>query len=145
MSDQTINGACRNPGDDDWVARPKPLPMIPKAAEMLPAVPRRGATTEAILACVSLAFDVPMGALLSRDRHKVVAEARGVAYWLLRTINGLSYPEIGRATWRDHTTAMSAIRKVLRRREEEREFEAFTDALSAAIVARIGTPTEEKA
>jgi len=52
--------------------------------------------------------------VLGRDRHRSVAEARLVLSWLCR--NGTepqwSYPEIGRALGRDHTTIMSACKKV---------------------------------
>lgn len=52
--------------------------------------------------------------VLSRDRHKSVAEARALAIWLARTKLGLSYPELGREFGLDHTTCMSACRKVER-------------------------------
>ena len=52
--------------------------------------------------------------LLSRDRHKSVARARGIAMWSARTQLGLSYPELGAQFGRDHTTCMSYVRKVER-------------------------------
>jgi chromosomal replication initiation ATPase DnaA len=44
-------------------------------------------------------------------RDKSIASARMVACWLLRQ-TGLSYPEIGRAVDRDHTTAIHACRVI---------------------------------
>lgn len=44
-------------------------------------------------------------------RDKSIATARMVACWLLRQ-TGLSYPEIGRAVDRDHTTVMHACRVI---------------------------------
>lgn len=125
---------------DGWTARPKPLPPLPKRAEMLPVAQKRGAKISQVIACAAVAYDVPPESLRARDRHQLVAEARGVACWLLRVIKGLSYPEIGRALGgRDHTTAMASIRKVLRRRKDELLFREFTDALRIATEARAGS------
>jgi len=60
--------------------------------------PRRGVTVED---------------LVSRDRHKNVSAARHeIIYWI-RTKLDWSYPEIGKLFERDHTSIMSAYRKVL--------------------------------
>lgn len=52
--------------------------------------------------------------ILSRDRHKSIAEARQLAIWLVRTKLGMSYPEIGREFKLDHTTCISSFRRVER-------------------------------
>lgn len=52
--------------------------------------------------------------ILSRDRHKSIAEARQLAIWLVRTKLGMSYPEIGREFKLDHTTCMHAVARVER-------------------------------
>lgn len=58
--------------------------------------------------------------LLARDRHKTSARARQLAILICRDSLGMSYPELGRAFGnRDHTTAMSAVRKA--RRELSRD------------------------
>jgi chromosomal replication initiator protein len=129
--------------DDGWTVRPKALPPIPKRPELLPAPRRRGVDPAIVFACVAQAYGVTVTALLRRDRHRQIAEARGVACWLLRTVGGLSYPEIGRAIGRDHTTAMSAIRKALRRREDDLDYEGFTDEMAAAVRARGSAALEE--
>lgn len=67
---------------------------------------------DAILRAVSLRFDVPVDDIKGRGRSKTVSLARLAAYWLLKH-RGLSYPEIGRVLGnRDHTTAMSGVRRV---------------------------------
>jgi hypothetical protein len=105
---------------------------------MLPAVPRRAISVDGVIGCVAESYGISVKRLMSGDRHKTVCEARGVTCWLLRTINGLSYPELGRAmSGRDHTTMMSAVRKVLRRRETEQWFAAFTDQLATAVAWKL--------
>ncbi len=50
--------------------------------------------------------------LLSKDRHKSVAFARQVAMYLCRQRLKCSFPELGRAFDRDHSTVISAVRRV---------------------------------
>lgn len=64
-----------------------------------------------LLARVYEKFGVTLDELRSGDRHKNIAHARLVAYWLLRQ-RGLSFPEIGRVLNRDHTSVMYGVRKV---------------------------------
>ena len=67
---------------------------------------------EAIIDAVCRQYHITRAALLSRDRHKCVAEARKVAFFLTRALTSLSYPEMGRAFGRDHTTVISGVRSV---------------------------------
>ena len=55
--------------------------------------------------------DVEPVALVSKHRGQWVTAARHVAMWLLREA-GLSYPDIGRALGRDHTSAIYGVRRV---------------------------------
>jgi chromosomal replication initiator protein len=67
-------------------------------------------------------FRVTNTDLLSKDRHKSVAFARQVAMYLCRQRLKSSFPELGRAFGnRDHTTVMSAVRRVesLRKRDPQ--------------------------
>jgi hypothetical protein len=51
--------------------------------------------------------------LLGRDRHKSIAAARHVAMWVTRKRYAMSFPDIGAVFGgRDHTSAMSACRRV---------------------------------
>lgn len=59
--------------------------------------------------------DVTPRQVLSRDRRRPAAHARQYAMWLLRQhtdrrgLPKYSYPEIGRAFGRDHSTVMSSV------------------------------------
>src|SRR6187551_1422609 len=67
-------------------------------------------------------FRLSNSELLSKDRHKSVAFARQVAMYLCRQRLKCSFPELGRAFGnRDHTTVMSAVRRVesLRKRDPQ--------------------------
>jgi chromosomal replication initiator protein len=68
---------------------------------------------ERIQAAVGSHFGIRRWQILSRDRHKSTALARHIAMYLVKTKTSWSFPEIGRAFGgRDHTTVMSAVRKV---------------------------------
>lgn len=60
---------------------------------------------------VSRACGLAPAAILSRSRLRCYAEARQIAFWLLREA-GLSYPQIGAALNRDHTTVLHGVTKV---------------------------------
>ena len=64
-------------------------------------------------------FGVKLADILAQDRHAHIADARHVAAWLLRE-RGLSFPSIARELARkDHTTIISAVRKVERLRMQD--------------------------
>lgn len=60
-----------------------------------------------ILDLVSEAYDVSQTEILGQRRFKSVARARLCAMWLARRATEMSYPQIGAALSRDHTTVMS--------------------------------------
>lgn len=68
-------------------------------------------STAALVRAAADLYGTNVEAIHSTSREKSVTSARMVACWLLRE-TGLSYPEIGRAVGRDHTTAMHACRVV---------------------------------
>lgn len=123
----------------DVVLLPAPLPAIPKHPP-LPMAPRRSVNVSIALSCVAVSFSTTAAEMISKDRHRGPVEARAVAAWILRTLGGLSFPELGRAMGsRDHTSMMVAFRKCLRMREESLDFEAYTDELAKAVGARMET------
>ena len=68
----------------------------------------------------SEACEIPLEVLLGPRRDAWIVQARQGLMWVLRHRMGLSYPEIGRAMKRDHTTAMHGVRaEELRRAESE--------------------------
>lgn len=69
------------------------------------------ATRDAIVAKVARRTALPAGAILGRGRTAEVAAARHRAMRALRAM-GYSFPEIGRAFGRDHSTVIHAVRGV---------------------------------
>jgi chromosomal replication initiator protein len=74
--------------------------------------------------------------LLSKDRHKSIAFARHVAMYLCKQRLKCSFPELGRAFGnRDHTTVISAVRKVEALRSSDPEVRAHLEALERKLGA----------
>ena len=72
--------------------------------------------------------------LTSKDRHKSVAFARHVAMYLCKQRLKCSFPEIGRAFGnRDHTTVMSAVRKIEAQRDTDPQVRAHLEALERRL------------
>jgi chromosomal replication initiator protein len=72
--------------------------------------------------------------LLSKDRHKSIAFARHVAMYLCKQRLKCSFPELGRAFGnRDHTTVMSAVRKVEALRGADPEVRAHLEAIERKL------------
>lgn len=72
--------------------------------------------------------------LTSKDRHKSVAFARHVAMYLCKQRLKCSFPELGRAFGnRDHTTVMSAVRKIESQRDADPQVRAHLEALEKKL------------
>jgi chromosomal replication initiator protein len=81
-------------------------------------------------------FKLKSNDLLSKDRHKSIAFARHVAMYLCRERLKCSLPELGRAFGnRDHTTVMSAVRKVAGLRQSDPEVRAHLEAIERKLGA----------
>lgn len=81
-------------------------------------------------------FRVTGSELLSKDRHKSVAFARQVAMYLCRQRLKSSFPELGRAFGnRDHTTVMSAVRRVETLRKSDPQVNAHLEALERKLAS----------
>jgi chromosomal replication initiator protein len=79
-------------------------------------------------------FKLRSADLLSKDRHKSVAFARHVAMYLCKQRLKCSFPELGRAFGnRDHTTVMSAVRKIEVLRTESAEVRADIEAIERKL------------
>lgn len=108
-----------------------------------PPIPAHDADPYKVLRVVAHAYSITVDDLTGRDRHKNTAEARLVAYWLLRTRTRLSFPEIGKVLGKDHTSVMSGVRKCGVRRDKDAEFVSFTDKLAVAVDARLKREVSE--
>lgn len=79
-------------------------------------------------------FKLRTSDLLSKDRHKSIAFARHVAMYLCKQRIKCSFPELGRAFGnRDHTTVMSAVRKVEHLRASDPEVRAHLEAIERKL------------
>jgi chromosomal replication initiator protein len=105
-------------------------------AEVAMVSPRRPdpRTVEDIQRAVCGHFRLTNSELLSKDRHKSVAFARQVAMYLCRQRLKSSFPELGRAFGnRDHTTVMSAVRRVEALRRSDPEVDAHLQAIETKL------------
>jgi len=79
-------------------------------------------------------FHIRSSDLTSKDRHKTVAFARHVAMYLCKLRLKCSFPELGRAFGgRDHTTVMSAVRKIESQRDSDPQVRAHLEALEKKL------------
>ena len=94
------------------------------------------ASVEDIQRIVCHHFKLRSGDMLSKDRHKSIAFARHVAMYLCKQRLKCSFPELGRAFGnRDHTTVMSAVRKVEALRGADPEVRAHIEAIERKLGA----------
>ena len=61
-----------------------------------------------------------------------------VAQYLAKTMTMASYPTIGRQFQRDHTSILSAVRKITWRVEHDERFAARVSAIRKKIEAAVG-------
>ncbi|MCD6499202.1 MAG: chromosomal replication initiator protein DnaA [Deltaproteobacteria bacterium] len=70
-------------------------------------------TIDVIIKQVATYYDVKISDIKGKRRQKTIALPRQIAMYLARTLTNHSYPEIGAAFGgRDHTTVISAVRKI---------------------------------
>lgn len=69
-------------------------------------------TVDQILEAVSVTFGYSVDDLLGSSRSKPLVMARQTAMFACREFLGLSYPQIGKALNRDHTTVMHGCKKI---------------------------------
>lgn len=120
----------------------EPIPLRAKTLTVVepgvPDIPVRGADVNEVLRCVCQSFLVSRDELRGKRKHKNISEARLVAYWLLKILTKMSYPEIGIALNKEHTSVMSGVKACERNRARDAKFKAFTNELATAVSARIG-------
>jgi chromosomal replication initiator protein len=107
-------------------------------SELLMVSPRRPElmSVEDIQRAVCSHFRLSNAELLSKDRHKSVAFARQVAMYLCRQRLKCSFPELGRAFGnRDHTTVMSAVRRVEALRQTDPQVNAHLEAIEQRLAS----------
>ncbi len=91
-------------------------------------------SVEDIQRAVCQHFRLRTSDLTSKDRHKTIAFARHVAMYLCKQRLKCSFPELGRAFGgRDHTTVMSAVRKIGTQREDDPAVRAHIEAIERKL------------
>jgi chromosomal replication initiator protein len=115
----------------------RPVDIAFARAEVSAALPNLRAATmsvEDIQRAVCHHFHLRSIDLTSKDRHKSIAFARHVAMYLCKQRLKCSFPEIGRAFGnRDHTTVMSAVRKIEAQRDSDPQVRAHIEALERKL------------
>jgi len=113
---------------DEEFARSELAVVAPRRADLM--------SVEDIQRAVCNHFRMSNSELLSKDRHKSVAFARQVAMYLCRQRLKCSFPELGRAFGnRDHTTVMSAVRRVEQLRQRDPQVNAHLEAIEQRLAS----------
>ncbi len=80
--------------------------------EILSTLPKRDITTKVIIDEVEKYFRLPGGTLATKRRSNDIAYPRHIAMYIAREVLDESYPKIGEEFNRDHTTVMTAVKKI---------------------------------
>jgi chromosomal replication initiator protein len=116
----------------------RPIDLEFVRAEMALVTPRHPdvMSVQDIQSAVCSHFRLSNSELLSKDRHKSVAFARQVAMYVCRQRLKCSFPELGRAFGnRDHTTVMSAVRRVQTLRMTDPQVNAHLEAIEQKLAS----------
>lgn len=122
---------------EGWKPAPKvtapAAPEPPKRVDWFAFDDSNGPRIRDVQWAVADYYNVDVGDMLSARRTKNIVKPRHVAYYLCKKLTLKSYPEIGRRFGgRDHTTAISGIRKIetLRKTDEQLDSDIRTIASS---------------
>jgi chromosomal replication initiator protein len=86
----------------------------------------RAVTLENIKRAVATYYNIRLADLSSARRTRTLARPRQIAMALAKELTQHSYPEIGGAFGKDHTTVLHAVRKVAElRRDDQRVREGY--------------------
>jgi chromosomal replication initiator protein len=96
---------------------------------------RRTPTLEEAALAAAAAFDISVEELKGRGQYQRLAKARHAFVMVGREALHESFPRIGRALGRDHTTAMSGYRRGQALYERDRNFRAAVAAIRTAVGA----------
>lgn len=80
--------------------------------EILSTLPQRNITIAVIIDEVEKYFNLPSGSLVTKRRSNDIAYPRHIAMYIAREVLDESYPRIGDEFNRDHTTVMTAVKKI---------------------------------
>jgi chromosomal replication initiator protein len=118
------------------LGRPIDMEFTESEIAMVNPIKPDASSVEDIKRAVCSHFSFSNAELLSKDRHKSVAFARQVAMYLCRQRLKCSFPELGRAFGnRDHTTVMSACRRVESLRRQDPQVDAHLQAIEHKLAS----------
>jgi chromosomal replication initiator protein len=96
---------------------------------------RRQATLEEALFASAQAFGISPEEIRGRAQPQRIVRARHAFVYLARTVLAESFPRIGRALGRDHTTAISSMRRAEALIVRDKAFQEAVAAIKLAIGA----------
>lgn len=88
---------------------------------------------EQIMKACADSFRVSLADVKGPSRTKQIARARQSAMYLSRNLLQLSYPEIGRHFDRDHSTVMTAVRRVDKNMSEDTDYRRIVETLEREL------------
>ncbi|MBR2334798.1 MAG: chromosomal replication initiator protein DnaA [Clostridia bacterium] len=91
-------------------------------------------TVDKIFAAVEKKYNVSKADLESKSRVKEVAQARHLAIYLIRSITEMSLPHIGKMFNRDHSTVISSIEAIDKKRAMFPSFDAEVSEIKKEIL-----------
>jgi chromosomal replication initiator protein len=96
---------------------------------------KRTATLDEALSAAAAAFGISMEEMKGRTQPQRIARARHAFVYVARTSMYESYPRIGRALGRDHTTAMSSMERAEALISRDKDFAARVQSIRVEIGA----------
>jgi len=140
-SRELLEALQANHGQDNDPVIPPPvvLPPIPNhviADATQIAFPVWVNAIKRIQRAVCAEYNITLLELCSQRRHKNIVRPRQIAMYLCKTLTDRSFPEIGRRFGgRDHTTAISAVRRVEILCASDEAFRVRVEALAESMAA----------
>ena len=114
--------------------RPLDLEMATETLKGIMPDASRGPTVESIQKFVADFYKIRVGELRTRNNAQEVALPRHVAMYLSKELTGCSLPEIGRRFGnKHHSTVLHAIRKIVRLREGNADFDRQVSGLRESL------------
>lgn len=103
--------------------------------------------TLSVIDAIARRFSTTRACILGKDRHRSIALARKVAMYCARNfvLPQPSYPELGRAFIKDHTSCISACRSIERLKADPWVADAIEAGRRAAVIAVALPPVDAAA
>ena len=97
--------------------------------DILSTLPQRDITIKVIIDEVEKYFHIASGSLVTKRRSNDIAYPRHIAMYIAREVLDESYPRIGDEFNRDHSTVMTAVRKIKKNLSGDTELNAIIQDL----------------